>query len=342
MSFSFLDILFAIFVVIFLINTTRLDQSEKGFNKGTTASLRGIAMLLIIIHHMHSRLSGTSPVLKDGGYLAVGLYFFISGYGNSLSLSKRSKINFKWLIDKLIKLYIPFLVAYCFYFIALLIWKSDLLPTVKELIFDLVTISLPNKDTWFAKIILLCFLIHWIAKKISNDSIKQNIIIVIAILIYVCIARKLGVKTQWYTAVACYPLGCIFAQPTVFSIIIDFFSKRKIFSFVLFLITTVFAVALSHKIWIITMVCPILFSLACYYFTFIFKTKTKFLSWIGNNSFEFYIFHYVFLEVFYDLIEINIYLYSCGIIICVVCMVYLYLFIRRKIMSAFKPALPNN
>lgn len=259
MSFSFLDGIFAIVCGCFLVSTRRLDNREDCFGRDTTASLRGLAMFGIMIHHMHTRMGGHSPVLSPSGYLGVGLFFFISGYGNMLSLNRRQDIRVKWLIDKLVKLYIPFFVAYWIFFGMLEIFYSDLVPTPKELLFDLVTLSLPNKDTWFVKIILLCFLIHWLAKKLTSDITKQNAIITIAILVYTVTAMKMHVNSQWYSSVLCYPLGCIVAMPTLFKKLLELLEKYKIVSMVVFAIAMVMSLMISHRMWIITMTCPIFF-----------------------------------------------------------------------------------
>lgn len=326
---SFLDIIFGVFILGFLAFTRLLDKDEKGFGKETTASLRGIAIIWIIIHHIHSRFAGTSPVLTPA-YLGVGLFFFISGYGNMLSINRKSEVSFKWMLDKLIKLYIPFFVAYWIYYLILKIFFADLVPTVKETVIDILTASLPNKDSWFVKIILLCFLIHWIARKLFSDTLKQNIVILVLTLAYAFVMWKTKSKPQWYTTVACYPLGCIVAQPHIFKKVLDFLREKKVLSFIAFSVLFIVSMILVKYKWIITLTCPIWFSLACYYFSFIFKTKTKFLSWMGNNSFELYIFHYIFLQAFDRLVDISKYGYAFVVIISTLATVYVYLYIKNK------------
>ena len=326
MSFGFLDIFFALFLVAFLFCTRPVSGEDSGFDRDTTASLRGIAMLMIMIHHVHSRFNGNSPILDPGGYLCVGLFFLISGYGNTLSLNKRKELKTDWLVNKLIKLYIPFFVAYWIYYAFLKVLYVERVPSGKEIISDLLTMSLPNKDTWFVKIILLCFLIHWGAKKIFSDVQKQQIFITVLILIYIIAARKILVKPQWYTTVACYPLGCIIACPRALDKLLKFLREKKAFSFVAFSILTVIALIAARKVWLVTMVCPIFFSMACYYYSFNFKTKTNFFSWIGTNSLEFYIFHYIFLQGLEIIFETNRYVYALGVVLCTMVTVYLYLF----------------
>ena len=332
---SYLDLIFGLFVIAFLAFARIFrGQNNQGFGKDTTASIRGIAMIGIILHHIHSRFQGQSPILAATGFLGTGIFFFISGYGNMLSINRREdSVKIDWFLKKLVKLYIPFFVAYWIYFCVLELFYKDLVPSVKEILIDLVTASLPNKDSWFIKIILLCFLVHWIAKNLFSDCFKQNLFIFVVIAIYVIVMWRMHVKTQWYTSPICYPIGCIVAKPKLLNKILTYLKEKKVFSFVIFLLAFFAAMVLTRKIWAVTLVCPVLLSLACYYFSFIFEVKTRFLSWIGNNSFEFYILHYACLQGFYNLYDINKLYYTIGVLLSACALVYIYLFVKGRIMS---------
>ena len=65
---SFLDVIMAAFVVCFLGFTRPLEKGEQGFGRDTTATLRGLAMLGIVLHHIHNRFGYASPILSSIGY----------------------------------------------------------------------------------------------------------------------------------------------------------------------------------------------------------------------------------------------------------------------------------
>ena len=90
-----------------------------------TYSLKGIAMLMIIIGHAFNGYPGT-----DTGYfypawldclhmelwaaMGVSIFFFLSGYGMFLALDKRQgSIDMKYVISKVRKLFVPLLVYWC-------------------------------------------------------------------------------------------------------------------------------------------------------------------------------------------------------------------------------------
>lgn len=330
---SFLDAILASLVVLFAISMRPLSDKEKGFNRDTTATLRGLAMLGIILHHIHNRFGIYSPILSQVGYLTTGMFFFISGYGNMLSINKRIEVKADWLIKKIIKIYVPFFVAYWIYYIMLIILYNTKVPSIVEMITDIFTVSLPNQVSWFPKIILLCFLVHWIAKKVTSNVLIQNILLLCFILLYIIIMWKIGQEIYWYNSVLCYPMGCIIAKPTIFSKLLDWLKNCKVLSFILFFVAFIIVFIATQKTWLLTFICALLFSATCYYFSFIFKTRTKVFSWIGNNSFEFYVFHIVCLQMFCNIIVVNKYLYTGLVIIGSFVLVFIYLNIKRKFFS---------
>lgn len=327
---SFLDVIMSAFVICFLGCTRPLAKDEQGFGRDTTATLRGLAMIGIVLHHIHNSLGYASPILSSIGYLATGLFFFISGYGNMLSINKRNEVKFEWIYKKILKIYIPFFVAYWVYYLCLTLMYADLRPSGRDTIIDIVSVSLPNQVSWFPKIILLCFMVHWIAKKLFNNVLLQNGFILSALLIYIAIMLKIGYDDYWYNSVLCYPVGCIFAKPIVFDKLLGYLKDKKILSFIFFWLLFGVALLIPRKILGIRFWCPVFFSLGCYYFSYIFKVKTTLLSWVGNNSFEFYLFHIVSLQVLANLIDINKYIYALLVLVVSFALVYAYLFVKKK------------
>lgn len=333
---SFLDVIMAAFVIGFLVCTRRLAKDEQGFDRDTTATLRGVAMIGIVLHHIHNRFGYASPVLSSIGFLATGLFFFISGYGNMLSINKRNEVKLDWLYKKVLKIYIPFFVTYWVYYLCLSLIYADLRPSGTETIIDILSVSLPNEVSWFPKIILLCFAIHWIAKKLFHNVLFQNGFILSSILIYIIIMWKLGYWDYWYNSVFCYSVGCIYAKPIVFDKLLRYLRDKKIFSFLCCGLLFGAAILIPRNILDIRFWCPVFFSLGCYYFSYIFKAKTKILSWVGNNSFEFYLFHIACLQIFAYLIDINKYMYALSVLIASFALVYAYLFVKKRISKKLK------
>ena len=69
-------------------------------------------------------------------------------------------------------------------------------------------------------------------------------------------------------------------------------------------------------------------SVMCFAFTMVFKTKTKVMAWIGDNSFEFYLFHLANIQIFCKLITINQYLYTVSVFVGTFVTVHIFLSIK--------------
>ncbi|MGN0500625.1 MAG: acyltransferase family protein [Ruminococcus sp.] len=333
---SFLDAVMLFVAVAFLICSKPTKDDKMFFCRDSTAALRGVAMIGIIIHHIHNNLGYSSPILSQMGYLATGLFFFISGYGNMFSINKSKKIGIKWIINKFLKIYVPFSIVYFFYYITDAILYPSEMPTVTETVQDIFTVSLPGLESWFPKIILLCFLLQWLAKKLFSNYKIQCTVIFLALCCYVfCMIKwKLG-GGWWYNSVLCYPLGIFFAliKDNLLRIIN---SKHKSICF--FIVTVLmfsFAFVGVRYLNNLRILCSLCFSIMCFSFTLLFRTKTKILAWVGNNSFEFYLVHLLFLKVFFILIPINNYLYSILVIAGTLLFVFIYLYVKVKITKKY-------
>lgn len=329
---SHLDVILFVCIVIFLLFSRKIDDGEA-FERDSTSALRGLAMLGIVLHHIHNYFGLGSPILSQVGYLTTGLFFFISGYGNMLSMNKKDNIEVKWFVSKFFKIYIPFFVAYWFYYICNVIFYSSEVPTKREMIQDIFTISLPNQVSWFPKIIVLCFLLHYIAKKVFHNGMIQLGAITMMLCIYIVIAYKKGMGWFWFNSVLCYPLGIwVSLIKDRFFEIINSRKKQCIFLICSIIIFTALFIG-SRSFKTAQLFCALAFSIMCFAYTAIFKIKTQIMSWVGKNSFEFYLFHVACLQLFRKLISINHYYYTISVFVGTFFLVFIYLVIKRKIVK---------
>ena len=86
------------------------------FDKDRTYALRGICMLMIMASHIPLVLGTNSTFfsryLIGWGYIATGVFFFLSGFGLYMSLTTKHTLPFSWLKVKLKKLIYPFIFAF--------------------------------------------------------------------------------------------------------------------------------------------------------------------------------------------------------------------------------------
>lgn len=92
-----MDFIFLI-IVLFIISTMvkNSDYDNNNLSIETTSNLQIIAVFFVILHHLSQILkdypdSFLSSRLIIAGRLAVGLFFFVSGYGIIKQFRKKGK-----------------------------------------------------------------------------------------------------------------------------------------------------------------------------------------------------------------------------------------------------------
>ncbi|MBR4761347.1 MAG: acyltransferase [Clostridia bacterium] len=332
---SILDLI-AFLPVIVLFVISRQADNKSIFDRDSTTTLRGIAMIWIIVHHIVGRSAlGGSPLLTYIGYFATGLFFFISGYGNTISIEKRyaapASIKFEWLFKKIKKIYIPFFFVYLLCYLYIFVFTPSTLPSLKNTVTELFTVSLPNSPVWFTKIILLCFLLHWVFKK-AFAKLTPSVAFVavsIAITAYVLYMIVIKADSYWYNSVLCYPLGILVAIKKDYILkAIDTKNKKYLFLTGL-AVAFIIAFLATKLVGYMQIPTALLFSLLCFSYTAIFKSKSRFLAFIGNNSFEFFLVHLACLNTFHGLVSVNKYLYVFTVIAATLAAVYVYTTIKK-------------
>lgn len=182
--------------------------------KNDTYSLRGMCMLMIMIHHIYKCLVvdfnfPSNMIDCFWGDLGTGVFFFISGYGLYYSL-KRECVMPKTLLKNLNKLLVPFFVISALALMFILSIGDTL--SLSNMLQNVVTLSLPQGGLWFLKAITIIYIItiSLFSLKIS-DELKVFILFFLN-LVYVTVAvRYLNFDSYLFGTIVNFPLGMYFA-----------------------------------------------------------------------------------------------------------------------------------
>lgn len=85
----------------------RLDRT-------TTNCCKGIAAIIIMLHHISFRLSNLPVFVKMIWYIAfpiVGFFFFMSGYGLTCGLMKKKDYLQGFLSKRLLNIFVPYVIV---------------------------------------------------------------------------------------------------------------------------------------------------------------------------------------------------------------------------------------
>ena len=273
-----------------------------GLTKEKTTCLKGIFAIFVLLHHLYQntgifgygKIVGT--LFGSMGYLSVGIFFFLSGYGLLASYNKKGKDYAKGLFRKRI---IPF------YLISLFFAVLDLALTDRSFA-ALVKMPFNFGGTgylWYMEVQLFIYLIFWLTFRTKQTKGVKIVLFSAGVLMLICICDYMGLKTWWLVSTGCVIFGVLWAN--LKEQIVEILSSRKeymIFLAVLFVLFCGFFAAKGHlatNTYLLSVTLSAVFFaafvavLACK--TPIENAVTRFL---GKISLEIYVMQHIFIAFF--------------------------------------------
>lgn len=188
----------------------RLEEAQL-LDKKDTSVLRGISAFFVIAAHytgwVEKIAGGTNAIFKgligQLGGIGVLIFFFVSGYGLYESYGNR-EVDYRYLLKRLRGVYLPYvlmklvllLIEYLCHYDEIHIWKRLL--------------GILLVEDWFIHVIVIQYLVFYVAKKISG-----RYVVLISILadigltvIYVLQEKPIG----WFNALWLFTFGLAASQ----------------------------------------------------------------------------------------------------------------------------------
>jgi peptidoglycan/LPS O-acetylase OafA/YrhL len=150
-------------------------MSEKSvrfsLSKDASTSLKGLACLLIVLHHWCSGLSGAGYdgslvelFTQAGGITGVAVFFFLSSYGLSRSQQKKKDTLTSFFAKRLVRVYIPLVITNVLW-LSLRYEGQELV----QAIFQILNLKdLLDIVTWFCNVIIVCYIIFYVSNSLAS------------------------------------------------------------------------------------------------------------------------------------------------------------------------------
>lgn len=311
-------LLIIIYLLICIIGLRLQSKQEEPFlNFDFTTKIRGMSILAIVFSHVinmlyFDRLPSDNFIQCIFNILApicVGIFLFLSGYGNNLSIKKRG--NFNWIKNRVLKLYIPTsIVILCTLFFALIFNITSLFPKSYSVIKDIFLLTQPSFMSWYLKVQLLAYItlyLFWSYYK--KYYVYLFILFWLLFVIYFILAGK---QACWWISTLCLPLGLLCAEQKL--LISKIINLKPYFYFFLSLsicLSLVLLLLIVHIIGIrILPVCIIFVLCLCIScglipVGYILNLKSKLLDFLGSYSLEIYLVHLCCISIFEKLTFLN-------------------------------------
>ncbi|WP_418323183.1 acyltransferase family protein [Segatella sp.] len=244
-------------------------------------AMKGLAILMIMIHHFEqsSLTVDCLSVFRAFGPVGCGIFFFVSGYGLTVSCSPK---NQAYWIRRILKIWIPFMLANIVYLVSG--YQEYGGGKIDELILYLIGVKLVNGHCWFIHALVYLYIGYALASYLKRE-LYLYLLPVLFGLAYSGINHSVG-SMSWMA----FPLGIWYAQRQDQPI-----RGREYMCIPIFLVTCF--IYYSHS-FIISSI-PLLFNMLVMVFSSVLSivfvknrlVKASAFDYLGFHSMDYYLIH---------------------------------------------------
>lgn len=204
----------AVLVATVLYKSDLVQHEEKYdcLSLENTVNLRGILSVLIVLQHLSGYYTapGFMAIFKHIGFIVVGVFFFLSGYGLMSSRLHKADYMINFLKRRIVKLIVPFWVANLLY--ATIFWVIGYEFTVEKLMLSMLGIGIftengmINGPSWYISVQVILYILFFLAY-------RKNIRHVCFMFLFVLLTMALvlyGDELYWRSILA-FPVGMLWA-----------------------------------------------------------------------------------------------------------------------------------
>ena len=146
--------------------------------------------------------------MQSSGYLAVGIFFFISGYGIFILAQEKNYLKNFWK-SRFLPLYLFYIVLIGMY----LKWKIILGISISEI--DIVCSMLFGRTIavagWYLQCLFVVYILYYFIFKFTEKNKLRIVIMTLSMVMYCLICKMLKLPTTWYESIFCLIAGMLCA-----------------------------------------------------------------------------------------------------------------------------------
>lgn len=162
--------------------------------------IKAICAIVIVVHHSSFYLPDSvfASVFRACGYLPVGIFLFISGYGLLTSLYAKENYLKSFLAKRMTKILVPAIISLLIY-----------LPFVDGniIIAEFFEGKLPFSHYWYIVIIVTMYLLFFIVFSLIKSKRKAVGVTMMLLICYVIVSMAMGIGSYWYYTIGTYGGG---------------------------------------------------------------------------------------------------------------------------------------
>lgn len=284
---------------------TLRNINDKYISVETSVCFKGIFAVVVMLHHLSQRINPVYPYKEflDMGYLAVAVFFFLSGYGLQKKNITDPLYSKGFLLKRLPAVIIPAIIVAAIFWIKAAM--SGIYHSIPSILFSVWTGNTFVPNSWYIVNIVAFYVVFGILMKVFK---KSNFLIIGSVVFYIawvlwCFVTNHGL--WWYSATHLLVVGLFWA--TYEKELMHFI--RKVYFVIAPLIWFSFLLIFGFRNKIIALPVPgieimirpvtsAFFVAGLFLFSMKFQTGNKATKFLGKISYEIYLIHGFFILVF--------------------------------------------
>lgn len=274
---------------------------EDNFNVIQTNALKGLCAIYVIFHHLCTYFADVYPsfcFFECMGFLMVGIFFFISGYGLMYGVKNKSDYLKGFFTKRLLTILVPYYIINLFY-----IYSKHYLGILDK---KYLLLSIFGYHLWYVMAIIIMYIGFYLCFKIFKQKgiIAMTAYTAVYILVLYVLNRFYG-KTNfglwWYNSIPSFVLGMWYSKYNdhINTFLKKHFIQLIIFASAIFCFTMYYIVSKYGEstlpLLLTEIVCSASFSIFIILLSMKMQIGNKLLNLCGKLSLELYLSHALFI-----------------------------------------------
>ena len=310
-----MPIIFYLLVVGLFIASIRLNKKGYFLDKDASNAIKGFFIVLVVFSHILNAFpylgwgyQGLDAFRELLGQLIVTMFFFISGYGITLSISKKGDEYSKSILtNRFLRILLYTIISLVPFFILSAVFNHSH-PVGDYFLACIGLVSFGN-SAWFIFAILVTYFASAVVYLFNyKNKWLPLVLVTLLIIVYMVVMGVTNQDPISYNTIIAFPIGMFvayFVKP-----INEFFDKHKKVNIILIVVFAAIGAGLRGidslfltGVWSVLMMVleNLFFCLFFVAFTKIFTFKSKIFSYLGTGSYGIYLIHRVVIVLFSEL-----------------------------------------
>lgn len=179
-------------------------EKASFLDRNISIQIKGIAAIMIMVGHVIKGAPWYLDIFRGGGQFWVGVFFFYSGYGLQYSLKHSTRYLDCFIINKIVKIFIPFLIAETFFTISYQTLYGEM--NISDIILGSIGFRLYNSSLWYVVEIMALYIIFYFINRYTY-VIGDKVIWIVLYIVFVLISIILDIGTWWYISTSAFLVG---------------------------------------------------------------------------------------------------------------------------------------